>query len=768
MLLRRTTPGPFAVAFGWSALLVWVLWVADWFWHPPSFAEDALSSLFLLYLVCLPLAPLLGLYFRVVVGPANPYGVFGSFLRKRARAAWTPDDRAGFLFLTRWTSLGLWAVTTLYLSAKLGTKIGYDVVRPNYQAILTLAGSLAIALALAPLCLFLIRGGERMAHRLASLRGVRWIWTRQVVVLGVVALGAAAVVTLFAVKQWEAIRLSPWEKPALIATSLLLATLLAWPLSHLLGRRGGSIGFALFLLTSVCVSSVAVGTLDTSDRKARFYFLQTAATRMAYQGAVKLLDSDGDGFMHQFAGGDCNPDEPDISPSALDEPGNGVDEDCDGRDVPLELLERGRFDYPLPESYVYEKPNVVILSVDALAASHVGFMGYERNTTPNLDELAENCVVFDRAFAQGPSTRLSIASLFTSKYDSQMAHGSAATIPYPLLPENLTMAEIFKKNGYDTVAILPHEYFSSRWKGILQGFDTTDTSSFGKKGGGKHNGAKVTEAAEREIKKGRSKPLFLWAHYWDAHPPFSVPKKAKAFGRKEKVDLYDSEVRFVDEKMAPLYDAIDDNLRRRGYILIVTADHGSAFDKAHSRHSHGHDLSTNVLHVPLMICLSSGAQPRTVEETPVSLMDLLPTLVNLGGLDVGKNKFEGTSLVPLVFGQDEEWPERYLFHQYFLTERIRNKKDPLMMVSVRTKSYNYVWQREDDVFELFDYLEDPDETENLLDADPELGQGLNAVMHNWLHRVHSRYRQVVEHESADSAEDTDDDGGAGNDYTDDY
>lgn len=766
MSSRSAGPGPFAVAFGWSALLALSLWSMDFVVRPPAYLEDALSSMFLLLLVCMPLAPVLGLFFRVVLGSRNPYDVAGAGLKGLWRGWWSADDQAGFLFLNQWLWTGVWALASMVLSVKVGTRIGYEVVRPNYQTILTLAAAVALTVALLPLRWFLIRAGAAVAPRVASTRYVRYLWRRKGTVLALALLAMLAAGALFVVKFWEAVRLSPWQTPALLLGAMLAATALAWPLSRLLAGRRGSVGVALGMVVLVTASCIAVATLDTKDRKARLYFLKTKATRLAYSAAIKLFDTDGDGFMHQFAGGDCNPDDPGISPSALDIPGNEVDEDCDGRDVPLESLERGRFDFDLPEYYAYEKPNVVIISIDSLAASHVGFMGYERNTTPHMDQLAENCVVFEQAFAQGPSTRLSVASLFTSKYDSQIAQGMAATIPYPLLPENETMAELFKKNGYDTVAVLPHDYFTARWKGILQGFDTIDTSSYGKKGGGKHNAEKVTKAALKELRKKRTRPVFAWIHYWDVHPPFFLPKNAKAFGKKEKVDIYDSEVRFTDERLAPLLDDVDQDLRKQGYILIVTADHGSAFDKRHTKHTHGHDLYTNVLHVPLMVCMSTGMEPRRVVDTPVSLLDLLPTLVNLTGIKVGKSQFEGTSLVPLLFHPDEEWPDRYLFHQFFLMERSRQKEDPLMMVGVRTHSYNYIWQRSEDQFELYDYQDDPDEEYDILDESPEIGLGLNAVMHNWLARVHQKYNPQVQKEAGDESEESEE--GAGDDYTDEY
>ncbi len=213
------------------------------------------------------------------------------------------------------------------------------------------------------------------------------------------------------------------------------------------------------------------------------------------------------------------------------------------------------------------------------------------------------------------------------------------------------------------------------------------------------------------------------------------PAGIKSFGKRRK-DLYDAEVRYWDSEVTRLFDAIHKKHKRTGYILIVSADHGSAFDKNHKKHSHGYDLHTSVLHVPMLIC-SSKMPARRVEKTAVGLLDITPTLVNLSGLksDV---EYAGTSLAPLLFG-GLEWPDRVLFHQFYLAEKIRKGQDPLYGAAARNGRYNYMWDRREDEYLLFDYAEDPYEQTDLMEERTAIAASMDTMLKTWLYRVRNNY-----------------------------
>src|SRR5262249_21964135 len=145
-----------------------------------------------------------------------------------------------------------------------------------------------------------------------------------------------------------------------------------------------------------------------------------------------------------------------VHPGALDWPDDGKDDDCNGHAATTARPK------PLPyadvPAQVPERPNVLLLTIDALRADHMGAYGYARPTTPNLDALARELVLFKNGWAHAPSTRYSVPAILTGRYPSTIAVGSAHWPPN-LLPSNRLIGEILKGFGYHTGAILSYYYF---------------------------------------------------------------------------------------------------------------------------------------------------------------------------------------------------------------------------------------------------------------------------------------------------------------------
>ncbi len=713
------------------------LWAVDLLVGQVAEPVHALASLFFLVVVLIPGSLLAALFLRVVVGPGNPFGLLVEHVVGVARRLWKRDFEGGFRFLLGGIGLALWlglsALTAFYTCRY----IAQEVVQARFQAILSVASTVAAFVLLLPVLLFVAGLGRVGAGAASRIPVLRQLWSRRVypLLLAVAIVGAAG--GWFLWKFREAVRLSPWQTPAALVATLLAGLVAGGLLAFWLNRPRVAFVFSVTLLSIVVLASSGAVLLAQRDPHARQFFQRTLGTRLAWKVTVKLLDRDHDGYMHAFAGGDCAPDDKGISPAALDVPGNGIDEDCDGEDVTRATLRQGRWDYRLPEPLGSKRLPVFLITDDALAAGHVGFMGYRRDITPNIDALSRECVRFDKAFSQGPSTRLSFGALFTGLFDTQIKLGESLKVPHPLLAENHTLAEAFQQAGYETVAVVPNAYFTSRWKGLLQGFDKVDSSGArtrGREGPKVHNARQVTDAAVAQVRKKRTKPLFLWVHYYDNHPPFAQPEDSTVFGTS-RADQYDAEVESVDRNLKPLLDAIKAANKRDGYILIFTSDHGSTFDKAHAKHTHGYDLHTSTVHVPLLVC-SRYIRPLQVKDTPVSLLDLFPTLANLVALPV-EAQFEGTSLVPLLLGQGE-WPDRQVFHQFYLKEKIDQGTEPLLGVAVRNGRFNYIWDRREDLYSLYDWVEDPGERTDLIESHSTVARELDSVLKTWLMKVYQK------------------------------
>lgn len=518
-----------------------------------------------------------------------------------------------------------------------------------------------------------------------------------------------------------------WAVLVACCVGATVAWLRTLPKLSLTLRRAVGFG-SLGVLAVFCV--VATLAFGYSNNARSLLVSHTTYGSLLNQTQVAVFDWDRDGYTSYFGGNDCASRDASIHPGALDIPYNGIDEDCSGEDLRYEEKEwPRRWDHAVPASFP-KRPSFVLLTVDALNPEHLGFNGYERPTSEHIDAFAKDAVRFSRAYAQGPSTRLSFPAIFTSKYDPQIDRAKLGRIPLAILPSNVTVAEIFQKSGYTTIAVVPDRYFNG-WTGITQGFSQVDRSpTRGKRS--KHTAAAVSDAviARLEAASKEDKPFLLWAHYYDPHGPFDQPPDSPVFGKSVK-DRYDAEVHHTDVHLGRVLAWLDEHIPRSGRVTVVTADHGESFDALHPTKHHGFDLHSSVLHVPLLVQVP-GAAPRTVEG-PVTLLDITPTFVNLARLHNGWD-FEGTSLVPSIF-RGEGLGDRVTFHTFYLPEDVKRDKDPLRYTSARTGRYNLIHNRSQGVYSLFDFVEDPVETKNLYDARPSVAEALRKRLQLWSYRI---------------------------------
>lgn len=544
------------------------------------------------------------------------------------------------------------------------------------------------------------RALEWLGTRAKSFQSMHW----HAAVLGALCLGWLAPLLI---GFWEPLAevARRYALPAVLGCCIAAGcTRLVFPLSQRPRARRATVLCTLALLAASGISSALVqeGTSHS--------WVKAPVARIARGWGGFWLDWDRDGHVSGFGDRDCAPLDASRHPGALDIPGNRRDEDCDGVDARLAAVLAARPLRSAPHGSGAPtpwptRPNLYLITIDAFAVTALEAYGGWPRVAPFLNRFATQSVVFENFFVQGPSTRLSLPALFTSRFDTRIDRVLKGRFPFELAPSNRMLAEVFTDAGYDTAAVLPSPYFSpEHWRGLLQGFQSMATGpAEAYSSGVPHTAGAVTDAVLEVLDRPRSKPLFLWAHYFDAHPPHVLPAGQTVQGRTDG-ELYAAEVSHLDGHVGRLIDSIV--ARDPNHVVVVTGDHGIAFDEPRHQHErYGYDLSTLVLHVPLMVRTAALAPRRIANLTDA--LDLAPTLANIAGITPPES-FMGHSLVPLLLEKASQLPS-VRFAQLYLGEEALRGREPLVMVAARTTEHNLVFDRRAGTLSAWRWQEDPEE-----------------------------------------------------------
>ena len=441
--------------------------------------------------------------------------------------------------------------------------------------------------------------------------------------------------------------------------------------------------------------------------------------------------------------------------------------------------------------------SVVLITIDACRADHLSVYG-STNPTPNIDAVAERGVVFERAYVTAPWTLPSVYSMFASEYsplwleDQNVVEWASSVKTAFFDLHQPTIAELFQEKGYTTGAFIGNSLLDDP-KRLLRGMETVKVLP--NSSAETHNPCagmpllgsamtriwpdlerkwpldttrRLTVYARRFLAMNPGEPVFLWIHYMDPHDPYNPPAAFRdvvtqyafypaeppaycewdpaieqrggvkpeqtSFIPEEK--LYSGELRYVDHMLGRVVDLIPDTS-----WIVIGADHGEEFLE-HGGTAHGRTFYEETIHVPLIIAGPGCVSGRI--STPVSYIDLMPTLAELKGIE-SPSHWMGRSFAGLVEGRNSGNPG----HPCHAGSNSRKKLPPSGMVV--QDDLKLILNLTDGSAELYDLESDPKEQNNLADDGlPPHAEDLKAKAAQWAEGVVEKHRRPEQTNPADT------------------
>jgi arylsulfatase A-like enzyme/Flp pilus assembly protein TadD len=365
--------------------------------------------------------------------------------------------------------------------------------------------------------------------------------------------------------------------------------------------------------------------------------------------------------------------------------------------------------------------NVLLISIDTLRADHLSASGFPRPTTPHIDAVAREGVLFKSVHTPVPMTLPAHVSMLTGTLPP--THGLRDNLLSRLPEASLTLAEMLKARGFTTGALVSSFVLDRRF-GTGQGFDSYDDrfQALHKVGDlGERKGDEATRLAKEWLDRHKDRPFFFFLHLYDPHDPYEPPEP---FASRWKDRPYEGEVAFADHCVGQVVE----KLRQLGLydstLIVISGDHGEMLGE-HGELNHGFFIYEGAVRVPLVVRVPGAKAAGRQIDLPASLIDIVPTVLSLVGAEVPR-EVQGVDLSPWLAGRGAGGGARPLYAETVTPTRYYGANSLLGVIS---DGWKYI---ETTRPELYDLRSDPTESVNLVEREPArvaaLGRTLTAIL----------------------------------------
>ena len=359
--------------------------------------------------------------------------------------------------------------------------------------------------------------------------------------------------------------------------------------------------------------------------------------------------------------------------------------------------------------------NVILISIDTCRADYLSCYGYERPTTPNIDAVAAQGILFENVVTPVPITLPAHSSMLTGTIPPY--HGVHRNIGYQLAESDLTLAEILGQNGFTTGAVISAFVLDSLF-GIDQGF-TTYNDKFEEAhlaaGASERKGGEATGFALEWLEEHKAEKFFFFLHYFDPHDEYVPPEP---FASQFAGDPYAGEIAYTDYCIGQVMNKLKKLDLYDSTLIIITGDHGEMLGE-HGEKTHSFFIYQSAIRVPLIFKLPGSGESRRISDL-VGIIDIVPTICGMLGIEV-PGAVQGQDLSAYLGDKQPSSVDRYMYCES--QEPTDYDANPLL--GVLSSRFKYIQTIRP---ELYDFIEDSAEADNLVEKQPQRARVMKDIL----------------------------------------